>query len=158
MLNRNGKQFGPMNALDLDSSSSCWNSEGTSGGGGTVLQPQWMQVEFAGRTVRPNAVCVQFQAGFSAESCRVEFLEAQTRDSAENSNNINNNNSNNHQWKLVGQAHVEWEDDHVLQRNVLSSAPNCSAIRLIWNDNFADLYGRVIIYQVQVWGQQISDD
>ena len=139
MLNRNAKLYGPMNALDIENSSTCWNSEGTRN---TETKQQWIQVEFPGRIVRPCAVSVQFQAGFSCETCRIQFLEEdKTKTSPSGS-----------LFKLVGQEDLSFEDDHSLQRYDLTMPENCSAIRFVCFDNFSDLYGRVIIYQLQVWG------
>mmetsp|Transcript_16272 Transcript_16272/g.21294 ORF Transcript_16272/g.21294 Transcript_16272/m.21294 type:complete len:166 (-) Transcript_16272:405-902(-) len=141
ILKRNAKLHGPMNTL-TENSSTCWNSEGSGGDGGTEIQQQWIQVEFpAGKSVLPSAVCVQFQAGFSAETCTVEYLNALGKG-----------------WETISKEEVEWEDVHQLQRYDLDSSQNCSAIRLVWDDDFADLYGRVIIYQLQVWGSEESTD
>src|SRR3569623_2126009 len=65
VLQKNSKLYGPMNALDLENSSSCWNSEGKEGAS------QWIQLDF-GRQVQPLEIRVQFQAGFSAERCTVQ--------------------------------------------------------------------------------------
>ncbi|KAL7566710.1 hypothetical protein ACA910_017766 [Epithemia clementina (nom. ined.)] len=151
VLNRNTKTFGPMNILDLENSSTCWNSEGTMSGGETRNQSQWIQVEFPGRIVRPTSIYVQFQPGFSCEGCLIQFL----RPDEDSSNNANEQEKV--QLILAGQEALEFEDVHTLQQQDLSTSHPCSAIRLVWEDGqFADLYGRVIIYQLQVWGHELA--
>mmetsp|Transcript_36457 Transcript_36457/g.75864 ORF Transcript_36457/g.75864 Transcript_36457/m.75864 type:complete len:163 (-) Transcript_36457:455-943(-) len=139
VLQRNIKLYGPMNSL-TDNSSTCWNSEGSNG---TEMEMQWIQVEFAA-PARPTAVCVQFQPGFSAETCTVQFLSKKGTGRGV-------------EWEPISKDEdVEWEDVHQLQRYELTMAPEekCCAIRLVWEEDFADLYGRIIIYQMQVWGSE----
>ena len=129
ILQRNAKVYGPTNALKDDSS--CWNSEGDNDSEAT----HWFRLDF-GRVVQPTAVAVQFQAGFCATQGRVE---CQTTADA---------------WQVVDDS-VEWEDDHALQRLALAAVPPCTALRLVLED-CTDFYGRVILYQVQVWGTESS--
>ena len=136
MLKRNAKLYGPMNALN-DNSSTCWNSEGSSG---TEMDQQWIQVEFSDETVTPSAVCVQFQAGFAVESCTVQYLKQSTATKGG--------------WEIMSTEEVEWDDAHQLQRKELENESDCSALRLVFEEDFADMYGRVIIYQLQIWGSE----
>lgn len=152
MLNRNVKLYGPMNVLEIKNSSSCWNSQGTADGSGIQIQQQWIQIEFPGRIVLPSALRVQFQPGFSCRGCQVQFLQQQEHQQQQDASST----SDRTQWKPVGQEQeLDWEDVHSLQENAFGIPHLCSAIRLVWdNEQFTDFYGRVVIYQLQVWGQE----
>jgi phosphotransferase system HPr-like phosphotransfer protein len=124
-----------MNALDLKNASSCWNSEGKKDDGPN--QSCWIQLDF-GRPVRPSQLSVQFQAGFSAETCTVQAKSDTTSTDCSSWLSIQN---------------LELEDDHEVQirpLQPLSDAP-LTSLRLIFED-FTDFYGRVTIYRLEVWG------
>ena len=118
-----------MNALDTANDSSCWNSEGTQGAA------QWFMVDF-GRPVQPTQIRIQFQAGFVAESCRVE---GKLKDGS---------------WETLDE--VEWEDVHETQERALETDKSCTVVKLVLND-FADFYGRVTIYKLEIWGKEVGD-
>lgn len=122
------KLYGPKNALD-GNPSTCWNSDGAVDG------QQWYQIDF-GRLVRLTRVSVQFQAGFSAEVCSVQWKTDET-------GSFND-----------GEC-LEFEDDHDLQEHTLTDAPPCSALRLCLSD-FSDFYGRVICYRVEAHGKLVD--
>ena len=125
-----------MNALDLVNTSSCWNSEGSDD-----QSSQWIQLDF-GRRVLPRQVRLQFQAGFSAESCAV-----QTK--VESSDDIGCS-----RWTTV--ETFELCDAHEVQvRQIHESSESLewSSLRLVFDD-FTDFYGRVTIYQLEVLGEE----
>lgn len=94
-----------------------------------------------GRTVIPTELRVQFQAGFSAEQT---FVFKQSKD---------------------GQGYeqieeLETEDEHDMQVFPLPGGTDeksaTSSIKLVF-DEFTDFYGRVIVYQLEVWGKEVSN-
>lgn len=133
-MQRNAKQYGPLNALDTGNSSSCWNSEGTAEGRNDGC---WFIVDF-GRAVQPEELRIQFQAGFCAETCSVYFK------------------NNNEEWVLADNS-LEFDDIHDLQTHSLqvkgSSTITTKAIKLDFDDA-TDFYGRVTIYRLEVWGSE----
>jgi hypothetical protein len=64
VLQRNGKLYGALNALE-DSDSKCWNSD--------QGDNQFFVMKF-GRPVQVQEVKIQFQAGFASEIIRVHAL------------------------------------------------------------------------------------
>jgi hypothetical protein len=129
-----------MNALDLVNTSSCWNSEGNDGRSDSE---QWIQLDF-GRPVHPWQLRIQFQAGFSAESCTVQSkfaVESEFRSC----------------WDDVKK--LELSDAYDIQvRNIKEEEDlehACSSLRFVFDD-FSDFYGRVTIYQLEVWGAEGS--
>lgn len=126
ILQRNTKVYGPNNALTDDSS--CWNSEGN------TETSHWFRLDF-GRLVRPMSLGLQFQAGFCAQEGKVEYR-------------LNENDD----WK-VWNDQVEWEDEHEMQTLDLDGLPPCTALRIVMEE-CTDFYGRVILYQVQVFGHE----
>lgn len=126
-----------MNALDLGNTSSCWNSEGSDD-----QSSQWIQLDF-GRTVLPRQLRLQFQAGFSAESCVVQTKVE--------SNEVSGGSS----WTTV--ETFELCDAHEVQVHQIGSCtqPTCSSLRLVFDD-FSDFYGRITIYQLEVLGEESS--
>lgn len=119
-----------MNALNLENTSICWNSEGDERGD----SDQWIAIDF-GRLVQPIRLEIQFQAGFAAETAVVDFKMEDD-------------------WKEMDD--IEPEDAHELQSFNLSPGNKSptSALRLRFSD-FTDFYNRVTIYQLAVWGQEV---
>lgn len=118
-----------MNALDLDSSTSCWNSDGSPSG----KHSSHYILEF-GRDVHPIELRIQFQAGFVAENLQVL---CQQQDST---------------WVPI--VELEVDDDHDLQVFSLEhtgSHSGTNAVKFVF-DECTDFYGRVTVYQLQVWG------
>jgi len=125
VLQKNIKLYGPMNALDIENGTSCWNSDHG--------KSQSFIVDFS-RLIRVHELKIQFQAGFVAETCRIEAKV-------------------NERWEVVDE--VEPEDVLALQSFPLSMPP-CCILKLCFND-FTDFYGRVTIYQIEVWGSERDD-
>jgi hypothetical protein len=138
ILQKNVKLYGPMNALDYEHETTCWNSEGNSQG----KTSSWMRVDFA-RRVRPTKIGVQFQAGFVAEEVTVQVLKETEKE----------------EWITL--CDFEVEDDHEMQfldlledgkeRNIPENGT--MSIRLVL-DECTDFYGRVTIYQLKVFGTE----
>lgn len=130
VLQKNVKLYGPMNALDLESSTSCWNSDGRRSG----KHFSHYILDF-GRVVQPVELRIQFQAGFIAE--KLEILSHQ-QDST---------------W--LPMIELEVNDDHDLQvfslESSVSSFGGTNALKLVFDD-CTDFYGRVTVYQLQIWG------
>jgi hypothetical protein len=125
-LQKNSKLYGPSNALDIANESSCWNSEGIEGA------THHFELDFR-RFVRPQEIRIQFQAGFIAETCSVQlFVDS----------------------SFQAVANLEFEDVHAIQTEALPPDAICETTKLrLAFDNFTDFYGRIIIYRVEVWGE-----
>eukprot|EP00934_Nitzschia_sp_Nitz4_P007308 Nitzschia sp. Nitz4//scaffold50_size126154//112874//113419//NITZ4_003704-RA/size126154-augustus-gene-0.123-mRNA-1//1//CDS//3329553755//7298//frame0 len=136
VLQKNSKLYGPRNALDLVNTTTCWNSEGDPSG-----SPVCFFIVDFGRPVEPAQLKIQFQAGFVGEEMDI-FV---SKDSG----------SGNNSWTLL-EDQVEVEDDHELQEFALDCATSdpIKAIKLEFKE-FTDFYGRVTIYQLQVWGKEV---
>lgn len=131
VLQRNSRLYGPMNALDLENSSTCWNSAGSPSGNDS----SFFLLDF-GRPVQPIELRVQFQAGFIAEQVNVFWKNGES-------------------WEEM--TDLEVEDDHDLQIHELlegSNPPTTNAVKFVF-DEYTDFYGRVTIYQLQVWGLEV---
>jgi len=139
----NTKVYGPAKAIDCENPLTSWNSEGSRNG----KKESFLVVDFSGggkhpdRTVKIEEVCVQFQAGFAAEEMIVY---------------IQRKNSVSDQWSKVDE--LEADDDHELQSFRLSAVADdaATAVKIVF-DETTDFYGRVIIYQLQVWGREIGE-
>ena len=123
-----------MNALDLENISTCWNSEGSPSGNHSSSY----MLDF-NRLVRPAEIRLQFQAGFIGEEMSVSWKDGST-------------------WEKL--AIFEVDDDHDLQvfrfdEIELSDVPTTSALKLTFNE-CTDFYGRVTLYQLQVWGFEME--
>lgn len=146
-MQRNMKMYGPMNALNVDDGSSCWYSDGEEGA------TQSLTINF-GRSVTPKEIRIQFQAGFSAETCEIHYAC-----------NINDSSAANAAcsagWELVEE--VETSDTHELQTFPLHPAKDAAtamangkiittdAMKIVFHD-FTDFYGRVTVYRLGVYG------
>ena len=129
VLQKNVKVYGPKHVLDVNSPSTCWNSE--------AGESQWLEIDF-GRKIQASRLDLQFQAGFGATICKIS-----TRESS--------------QEEPVGLD--EWddlEDEHEVQSFELSNqdAP-IQTLHLEFSE-LADFYGRLIIYRLEVWGKEES--
>jgi hypothetical protein len=129
VLQRNVKVYGPMNALITSDGSSCWNSDSCD-----ANKQHQLLIDFK-RSVLIQELRLQFQAGFVAETIHL---------------------------KLQKQPDNKWVDFSQLQADdtlEMQTFPlNCqetSALKLVF-DEFTDFYGRITIYQVQVWGKDVS--
>lgn len=135
VLQKNLKQYGPKHAFDYANSTTCWNSEGSSSG----KKECYFCVDF-GRLVKPTELRIQFQAGFSAEQT---YVLKQSQDGQ--------------QYEQIEE--LETEDEHEMQVFPLpcGTAPgsSTSSIKMVF-DEFTDFYGRVTIYQLQIWGIEAS--
>ena len=93
-----------------------------------------------GRLVQPMELRVQFQAGFVGEELSVLFLNDKK------------------EWQDL--CEIEADDDHDMQNYVFSeegaTIPTTSAIKVVFSE-CTDFYGRVTIYQIQVWGKEQND-
>jgi hypothetical protein len=151
VLQNNTKVYGPAKALDYENALSSWNSEGSRNG----KKESFLIVDFSGggkqpnRTVKPEELCVQFQAGFAAEEITVYV---QTRTPGSNTNDA----TDKPRWSKVEE--IEADDDHELQSFPLSvtDATTTTALKIVF-DETTDFYGRVIVYQLEVWGKELGE-
>lgn len=122
--------YGPMNALDTENGSSCWNSDAAND------SSQYLVIDFQ-RNVQVSSLKMEFQAGFIAETCTVQLKPV----------------SNNDTW--IDLEDIEPEDNHDVQEFSLDSESTGTALKLVFDD-FTDFYGRVTIYRIEVWGKEVS--
>eukprot|EP00980_Cylindrotheca_fusiformis_P008272 scaffold1736_cov127-Cylindrotheca_fusiformis.AAC.86 len=131
---KNLKLYGPKNVFDYVNATTCWNSEGSSSG----KKECYFTVDF-GRMVIPTELRIQFQAGFSAEQIVVfkSSTDGQGYEQIEE---------------------LETEDEHGIQAFPLpcgtDEESSTSSIKLVF-DEFTDFYGRITIYQLQIWGKEV---
>ena len=150
ILQNNSKVYGPAHALDCTNTLTSWNSEGNPKG----KTESFLVIDFSGggknqnRKVNPVELVVQFQAGFAAEEITV-YRKNNTK--AEDDNDSGDNNS---RWLKVDE--MEAEDDHESQSFPLSVEEPTTALKIVF-DETTDFYGRVIIYQIQIWGKELGD-
>ncbi|KAL3913351.1 MAG: hypothetical protein SGARI_000701 [Bacillariaceae sp.] len=146
ILQKNVKLYGPMNALDYSSETTCWNSEGSPQG----KTSSWIQIDFAAKTaaVLPTKIGIQFQAGFVAEEVTVMTLSKSNKYDA----------TAKEEWVTVGDT-FEVDDDHEMQfLDLLEDGhePTITrSIKLVL-DECTDFYGRITIYQLKVFGKEVS--
>jgi hypothetical protein len=137
VLQKNTKVNGPKNALDCENTSSSWNSEGSSSSG--APQASTFILEFA-KAIEPCEIRIQFQAGFAAEEINVHLHDA------------------NGKWKPM--VELEADDHYDIQSiSLLEDAHNSGptkALKLVFEEP-TDFYGRITIYQLQVWGHEVED-
>ena len=132
ILQGNTKLYGPMNALNTSEGSSCWNSDACEDD-----QQQFLLLDFR-RSVKVHSLKIEFQAGFIAETCHVKL---QTSDN---------------EW--INLKELEPEDTHDIQTFSLVEDDEPStgtALKLVFGE-FTDFYGRVTIYTIEAWGQEVS--
>lgn len=145
VLQNNTKVYGPAKALDCENALSSWNSEGSRNG----KKESFLIVDFSGggkkpnRTVKPEELCVQFQAGFAAEEVTV-YVQTLTAG------------TDKPRWLKV--EDIEADDDHEMQSFPLpvTDATATTALKIVF-DETTDFYGRVIVYQLQVWGKEVGE-
>jgi len=143
VLQNNTKVYGPAKALDCENALTSWNSEGSPNG----KKASFFIVDFSGGGKHPNRkvkleeVCVQFQAGFAAEEITLYIQTGTTGD-------------NKPKWTKVEE--IEADDDHELQSFPLSIADGTTALKIVFDETM-DFYGRVIVYQLQVWGKELGE-
>jgi hypothetical protein len=116
-----------------------WNSEGSSTDAAAESK-HWFRLNF-GRLVQPTSIGIQFQAGFAAEK---GVVRVQTS---------TNGKDDDDEWHVVDDD-VVWEDVHDIQTLELSCPP-CVALQFDWEE-CTDFYGRLILYQVLVWGNELK--
>jgi hypothetical protein len=127
-----------MNALDCENATTSWNSDGSSSG----KKSSSFLIDF-GRMVQPVELRLQFQAGFAAESIVVLRQNPATTPAS---------------WEPM--IDLEAEDDHDMQEFPLyekskEDIPMTKSLKLIF-DECTDFYGRITIYQFQVWGREVA--
>ena len=145
VLQNNTKLHGAAKALDCDDLLSSWNSEGSPNG----KKESFLVVDFSGggkhpnRTVRASELGLQFQAGFAAEEITV-YAKAQQQEGE----------TGGARWRKAEE--IEAEDDHELQSFALPAEEPTTALKIVFGET-TDFYGRVIIYQIQVWGKELGE-
>ena len=144
VLQNNTKVYGPAKALDCDDVLTSWNSEGSPNG----KKESFLIIDFSGggkhpnRTVKASELGVQFQAGFAAEEVTV-YTKPKTEVSGGAS-------------RWLKAEEIEADDDHELQSFPLSVEDPTTALKIVFNET-SDFYGRVIIYQIKVWGKELGE-
>ncbi|KAM4629735.1 nuclear receptor 2C2-associated protein [Polymixia lowei] len=104
----------------------CWNSD--------QGDFQWVILEFP-QPVKVSEVKVQFQGGFSGKTCR---LEGCPKDG---------------DFTMIG--HFYPEDNNSLQIFPIQEAPEVQKLKIVF-ENSTDFFGRIIVYSLDVLGEQAS--
>ena len=144
VLQNNSKVYGAAKALDCENTLTSWNSEGSPNG----KKESFLIIDFSGGGKHPNRrvkieeLCVQFQAGFAAEEITA-YVQTRTAGSGDKPG-----------WSKVEE--MEADDDHELQSFPLSVPDETTALKVVF-DETTDFYGRVIVYQLQVWGKELGN-
>jgi hypothetical protein len=86
-----------------------------------------------GRSVIPTTMKLQFQAGFSAELVQV------------------------YDSNMTKLSDVELDDIHEIQTFHLQDNQHSFRSLKFILDNFADFYGRIILYRLEVWGYEVPE-
>lgn len=141
VLKKNVKMYGPMNALDFENESSCWNSDGQADGA-TVHS---FILNFH-RQVQLSSISFQFQGGFVPEECRL--MTSQENYATKT-------------WNEIDDADIELENTNKLQVFDLDDVVSqdfleCDALKLEFLGS-TDFYGRVILYKLIAEGKNKSD-
>jgi hypothetical protein len=172
VLQKNFKLYGPNNVLDYtNNNQTCWSSEGTPartisghGGGSSTKKKNhnfhWLCIDF-GRPIQPQLIQVQFQAGFVAEIMQVWTSSLATNNNV-NANSETSQRPTSSSWEQLCEEEVE--DDHQMQDFVLEDETTMTkntvtgtitSMKLVFM-NCSDFYGRIIIYQIKVYGWEAS--
>jgi len=123
VLNRDAKQYGKRCMFD-GNSDTCWNSDqGT---------PQWIHFDFS-KQVNPKIIHIQFQGGFAGKDCTIE---GQSDDQVD----------------LLKLANFYPEDVNAIQAFPIDIDCSLRSLRIMFN-NSTDFFGRVIIYQLDIFGE-----
>lgn len=102
----------------------CWNSD--------QGDAQWVAMEFP-KPVIVSELRVQFQGGFSGRTCR---LEGSSKDGS---------------FAKIDDFYPE--DDNSLQSFPIPEAPVVHKLKIVF-ENSADFFGRIIVYSLDVLGEQ----
>lgn len=141
ILQKNTKLYGPMNAIDLSNKSSCWNSDGTMNGDTCIS----FILDFH-RVVFIKELRLQFQGGFAAKELNLFTI-------LEDPDNVSV------QWRQMKEDAFEPHDSNDMQIFSLFQEEafwkQCTSLRIDFNSS-TDFYGRITLYQIQVWGEERS--
>jgi len=133
-----------MNALDNNNESSCWNSDGDADGNTTIN----FVVSFH-RPVTVKEIRIQFQGGFVAEECTLFLPDAPASDK----------DSLKVEWKELSDTCIEPVDSNEMQCFDLTEQSEndrlCDSLKIEFNSS-TDFYGRVTIYKLEVWGDEVQ--
>jgi len=141
-----------MNALDTKNESSSWYSEGTADGN----TEHSFLINFH-RHVKISSISLLFQGGFVAEECQLHTTT--TVSSTAVPDGTGTMIAERMHWKEIKDAYIEPENVNTVQNFDLEECEErndleCSAIKLVFNSS-TDFYGRVILYKVEVYGDDI---
>ena len=147
VLDKNAKLYGPTNALDLDNASTSWYSIGNEGGSGTFFIVRFH------RRVYIRELRIQFQGGFAGEKCIVSTATTTSLGGLSPSC-----------WTELGHLELEPEDTNEVQSFDLTDGKGDDDNRLcctdvkIGFDDFTDFYERIIVYTLEVLGNEDSNE
>uniref|UniRef100_K3XC05 SUN domain-containing protein n=1 Tax=Globisporangium ultimum (strain ATCC 200006 / CBS 805.95 / DAOM BR144) TaxID=431595 RepID=K3XC05_GLOUD len=130
VLDRNRTLYGGEHMLSRDATT-CWNSAQGS--------PQHVLLQFHERVVDVAALDIMFQGGFVGQDVELHVKKAATE-----------------QWERVADADIDPQDCNELQ-TFACHATRINALRLSFSRS-TDFYGRVIIYRLDVMGNDSSAD
>jgi len=155
--NRDTRRFGPQNALDGTSDSS-WNSgpsASASEDDESSLFAQYYEIHFH-RSVRVHEIRVQFQGGFVGLDCTVYKRRRREDDTDDDI-------GDDEKWEEMEELYMDPMDTTDVQSFHPSddmnspSNPMVTAIRIEFGKS-TDFYGRIVLYNIEVWGMEISEE
>jgi len=154
--NRDTRRFGPQNALDGASDYS-WNSgPSASSENNESSFAQYYEIHFH-RSVKVHEIRVQFQGGFVGLDCTV-YKQRRRRD------DDTNNDIGDDEWEEMEELYLDPMDTTDVQSfhpsddmNSLPSNPMVTAIRIEFGKS-TDFYGRIVLYSIEVWGMEITEE
>jgi hypothetical protein len=161
ILQKKTKLYGPKNALDYNNPSSSWNSEGVANNNNNDDNNDEFHYLIIGfgsdRIVMPKFMNIQFQAGFGCEQCHIYVTTTKKNDHQKDDD----------EWiplcsiELVDvhdvQTHEITYPDDVQPQQSLHDIRRCTAFKIVF-DEYTDFYKRIIVYQLELWGDVIVNE
>lgn len=139
------KLYSPMNAINTEDTSSCWYSNGTTADNANDEDNQQSITINFNRTVLPQQLKIQFQAGFASESIQLHLYNNSTK---------NKDDGRSGTWDEI-EDEIEVEDNHDIQTFSIPCKVPGDALRITFVEP-ADFYGRILIYHLGIWGTEVA--
>ncbi|KAL9184279.1 hypothetical protein ACHAXT_002365 [Thalassiosira profunda] len=142
------RKFGPQHALD-GQTDSAWKSAPSEGN-----DPAFYEVHFH-RPVLVKEMRVQFQGGFVGMDCIVHRRTSGDSAAGEQSNGES-------EWKEFDELYLDPVDSNKVQTFAVETESDgnetpqpCTALRIEFGRS-TDFYGRIVIYSLEVWGEETT--
>ena len=145
------RKFGPQHALDSQSMDA-WKSAPSEGSNPMA----YYEIHFR-RLVLVREIRVQFQGGFVGMDCIVYKKKRL------HNNNDSDQSDNDEEWEELEEIFMDPRETNEVQifhadEDMISNEKNpCTALRIEFGKG-TDFYGRIVIYSLEVWGLELSDE